>query len=160
MIVEAFQNLGLQYPPTNNQRLWLTAGMATLPLAWFLYSSRRAKTSPQQRQMRDVTSYSSFLKNVEDVAPRVRDVSSFSQFLKKSGGASTTASSGPAVAAKPIGPVRTPDSVPLTVLFGTEFGFSKEIAEKLRDQLLASPVPYWCESLLQCESLFLLKTEI
>lgn len=148
MSAEAFQKWGLQYPPSKDQRFWLAAGVATLPLAWFFYSSRRAKTSPQQRQMRDVTSYSSFLKNVEDVAPRVRDVSSFSQFLKKTGGASTTASSGPAVAAKAIGPVLTPDSVPVTVLFGTEFGFSKEIAEKLRDQLLASPVPYWCTSLL------------
>lgn len=145
---DALQKWGLQYPPSKDQRFWLTAGVATLPVAWWLYSSLRSKKAPQQGQMRDVTNYSCFLKHVEDDAPRMRDVTSFAQFLKKTeGGATTTANSGPAVAAKPMGPIMSPDSVPVTVLFGTEFGFSKEIAEKLRDQLLASPVPYWCDPL-------------
>lgn len=40
------------------------------------------------------------------------------------------------------GPPLTADSVVITVLFGTEYGFSKEIAEKLADALRERP-PYW-----------------
>jgi sulfite reductase alpha subunit-like flavoprotein len=40
------------------------------------------------------------------------------------------------------GPPLTADSVVVTILFGTEYGFSKEIAEKLADALWDRP-PYW-----------------
>ena len=40
------------------------------------------------------------------------------------------------------GPPLTADSVVVTILFGTEYGFSKEIAEKLADALRGRP-PYW-----------------
>lgn len=40
------------------------------------------------------------------------------------------------------GPPLTADSVVVTILFGTEYGFSKEIAEKLADALRDRP-PYW-----------------
>lgn len=40
------------------------------------------------------------------------------------------------------GPPLTADSVVITILFGTEYGFSKEIAEKLAGALRDRP-PYW-----------------
>ena len=40
------------------------------------------------------------------------------------------------------GPPLTEDNVVVTILFGTEYGFSKEIAEKLRESLREQP-PYW-----------------
>ncbi len=63
----------------------------------------------------------------------------FGSFLKRS--AASAAVAQPAAAAAD-GPPLTPESVVVTILFGTEYGFSKEIAEKLRDALRAQP-PYW-----------------
>ena len=64
----------------------------------------------------------------------------FGAFLKRRGPAADAAVAPPASAEErhPL----TPDSVVVTVLFGTEFGFSKEIAEKLADALRDAP-PYW-----------------
>ena len=102
------------------------------------------------------TSFGSFLKDGGGAPPsEQRDSTSFSSFLKGSkhadevpshagkdgcGTASTatTAADGGSAASGPA-----LDSVPVTVLYGTEFGFSKEIAEKLRDRLLADS-NFWC----------------
>lgn len=63
----------------------------------------------------------------------------FGSFLKR--GAASAVVAQPAAGAAD-GPPLTPESVVVTILFGTEYGFSKEIAEKLRDALRAHP-PYW-----------------
>lgn len=63
----------------------------------------------------------------------------FGSFLKRDAAAAATAQ--PAAAASEEPPL-TPDSKVITILFGTEYGFSKEIAEKLRDALRDAP-PYW-----------------
>ena len=164
-------------PPHIEERFWLVAGVATIPLAWWLLSSHTSKNAPQSHQMRTdfnsflrvvgepnvpaakppskpkhaATSFLSFIKNVEDDEPPARDSTSFSSFLRSSNVRSTSAAAASlAVAAAPEGPTMSSESIPLTVLFGTEFGFSKEIAEKLCAQLLASAVPYWCVTSFPC----------
>ena len=107
--------------------------------------------APQPAQVakarQPATSFGSFLKDGGGAQPSAqRESTSFASFLKGSKHAADVATdamdgSGAALASSKTadgkaasGPA--PDSVPVTVLYGTEFGFSKEIAEKLRDRLL------------------------
>ena len=117
-----------------------------------------APTAPNSAQrgaaQRSATDFGSFLKGEAATQPsQRRDPTAFKSFLKGSapregmlhdGGAGGTPGEtrgAPNGSDSTMFPPR-PDSVPVTVLFGTEFGFSKEIAEKLRDQLLAV-TNYW-----------------
>ena len=128
----------------------------------FLKAQPAAATAPAVSQpaqrgaaQRSATSFGSFLKDGSSAQPsHQRDPTSFGSFLKGSAphkdaqhdnsDGSTDAQSGAASHNGGSGAESqpSPDSVPVTVLFGTEFGFSKEIAEKLRDRLLAG-VRYW-----------------
>ena len=42
------------------------------------------------------------------------------------------------------GPSVAPDAVPVTIVFGTEFGFSKEVAERLAEKLKSAGKNYEC----------------
>ena len=113
-------------------------------------------SQPAQRgaAQRSATSFGSFLKNGTAAQPsQQRDPTSFGSFLKgaqredalnggKDGGDSAGASSTPGSGDGGAVATPAPDTVPVTVLFGTEFGFSKEIAEKLRDRLITE-TNYW-----------------
>ena len=120
------------------------ASVAGAPLVWWVLSGRsRAQPSPStninaffknkstsptpavQQAKRQPTSFHSFLKKVPQAH---RDASSFSAFLKPQGSTqaavtdslpSSEAASGPGAA-----------DVIITILFGTEYGFSKEVAER------------------------------
>lgn len=120
------------------------ASIAGAPLVWWVLSGRsRPQSSPDtninaffkdkdtvpatdgQQAKRQATSFHSFLKKVPQAH---RDPSSFSAFLKPQGSTqaavtdslpTTEAASGPDAA-----------DVIITILFGTEYGFSKEIAER------------------------------
>ena len=96
------------------------------------------------------TSFGSFLKDGGEAQPSdQRNSTSFASFLKSSAHADATpkvagdvsgakaATAGTNATSRSTASEPAPDSVPVTVLYGTEFGFSKEIAEKLRDRLLA-----------------------
>lgn len=65
----------------------------------------------------------------------------FGSFLKRRGPAAADTAAA-VKQQKQAGPPLTADSVVVTILFGTEYGFSKEIAEKLAGVLHESP-PYW-----------------
>lgn len=76
---------------------------------------------------------------------RRRDPSKFSAFLKSTG-PSTAGQGGaslvPALAAEGGPSPPRDDQIVVTVVFGTEFGFSKEIAEKLCSMLRETGA-YW-----------------
>lgn len=83
-----------------------------------------------------------FYKNSGD---DVRNPVDFNTFLKTAGGnasssASTVAAQSAPAPAKPTGP--KPDQVKVLVMYGTEYGFSKEIAEKMCAKLSESG-KYW-----------------
>ncbi len=120
-------------------------------------AAAKAPTASQPAQrgaaQRSATSFGSFLKDGPSAQPsQQRDPTAFGSFLKGSvsregaqhGGADGSADTeaGAALSGTGAEAQPSPDSVPVTVLFGTEFGFSKEIAEKLRDRLLAG-ARYW-----------------
>jgi hypothetical protein len=104
-----------------------------------------AAPTPAGPPRRGLTSFSAFLR--DGGPPAARDATSFSAFLKNRPDA---AAAQPAAAASPsaddaqgAGSAQpSADSVVVTVLYGTEYGFSREIAEKLRDRLRGLP-PYW-----------------
>ena len=66
----------------------------------------------------------------------------FGAFLKQRGPSAAAAAEAAAQQQEQLGPPLTADSVVITILFGTEYGFSKEIAEKLAGALRDKP-PYW-----------------
>ena len=69
---------------------------------------------------------------------------SFEAYLRPPAAAAAAAAAAPDAAGTPsaaaAGP--PPDSKPVTVLFGTEFGFSKEVAERACERLRAAG-PFW-----------------
>ena len=138
-----------------SQLFW--ASIVTLPVALWAFSAR---SQPKQRpetsinaffkdksvvpapvappaRRRQPTSFQSFLKKEPEAH---RDPTSFSSFLKKpqsSENADFNASPSPAVVSGPKA-----DDVVITVLFGTEYGFSKEVAERAAKVVTACG-SYW-----------------
>lgn len=136
------------------------ASLASVPLLWWVFSGRsQPKSSPDtninaflknktpsqipagQQAKRKATSFHSFLKEVPQAH---RDASSFSAFLKTPGSNHAVAASNAPKQKADQGP-RAADAV-ITVLFGTEYGFSKEVAERAADAIKASG-SYWCAAL-------------
>lgn len=126
--------------PETNTLLWATGGTAAyLAVRWYTSAPKLPSSGP--------TGFDDYLKKQIDnpcenydtnsSAPPV--ATSFEAYLKKptsnqdqilelsSETTSTTSPSGP-----------PPDSIPITVLFGTEYGFSKEVSEKLCEHLTSS----------------------
>ena len=137
------------------------AGLLGIPAAWWAVSGRsqpapsqdtninaffkqRPATrtpvpgQPQSQPQRQATSFQSFLKE----APKThRDPTSFGAFLKgPSETASDQQSPSQCEAAAPAGPQESDCAI--TVLFGTEYGFSKEVAERAAAAITSSG-PYW-----------------
>ena len=134
---------------------WYLYAGASVPLGWYLLGGRSTK-----RQDAGETQFDHFLR--QPVAPqapaddristqfdsflRVRPVASepdpcvFSTWIKTSGSAAA-----PQAAAPPSKPAeQVPlDRAAVAVLYGTEYGFSKEIAEKLCDGIKATS-GFWC----------------
>lgn len=131
------------------------ASIAGAPLVWWILSSRPQPKSPpdtsidaffknkdtarqpNQQAKRKATSFHSFLKEVPQAH---RDASSFSAFLKPQGStqaAMTDSSPAPDTAQGPAAA-----DVIITILFGTEYGFSKEVAERAAGAIKACG-SYW-----------------
>lgn len=132
------------------------ASIAGAPLVWWILNSRsqpkclpdtsidaffkNKDTAPQplnQQGKKKATNFHSFLKEVPQAH---RDASSFSAFLKPQGStqaAVTDKSSTPETAQEPAAA-----DVIITVLFGTEYGFSKEVAERAAGAIKACG-SYW-----------------
>lgn len=149
-----FDRLGVDQ---NHRSQLFWASIVTLPVALWAFSAR---SQPQQRpetsinaffkdksvvpgpvappaRRRQPTSFQSFLKKEPEAH---RDPTSFSSFLKKPQSNKSTdsnASPSPAVVSGPKA-----DDVVITVLFGTEYGFSKEVAERAAKAVTASG-SYW-----------------
>lgn len=104
------------------------AAAAALP-AWWVLGSRQPATD---------TGFKSFLKD-ESVLPagRERDSKSFESFLKCRGVKRNDASDEPSVPRESLDEEEMDDRprANVLVLYGTEFGFSREIAEKLAEEL-------------------------
>lgn len=120
------------------------ASIAGAPLAWWFLSGRsRPQSSPDtninaffknkdtapptvvQHSKRQATSFHSFLKEVPQAH---RDASSFSAFLKPQGSTQAAVTDSLPIADAAHGPDVA--DVVITILFGTEYGFSKEVAER------------------------------
>lgn len=102
---------------------------------------------PGEDKPRPAANFSAFLKRPEQAQKPVRQAASFSSFLRKQPGqaepaaAAATESPTDAEAVTEAGP--GPEQKPVTVLYGTEYGFSKEIAEKLLGKLKEGGT-LWC----------------
>lgn len=91
------------------------------------------------------TSFEAYLRQVEEPAAAggAFSATSFEAYLRAPAAGPAAAApaggggGGSGAAAVPL------DRVPVTVLFGTEYGFSKEIAEKLAERLKDTE-RYWC----------------
>lgn len=130
--------------------------IAGAPLVWWLLSSRsRPQSSPDtninaffknkdtipppvvQHAERQATSFHSFLKKVPQAH---RDPSSFSAFLKPQGSTQAAVTDSLPTPEAANGPHAA--DVIITILFGTEYGFSKEIAERAAAAIKACG-SYW-----------------
>lgn len=110
----------------------------------FLKVQPPVQPAPRPRaEKKQATSFRAFLK--DDVAD-TQDSCDFDTFLRSS--ASNAAAAKPAVqnvpAEAPKGP--SSDEIKVPVFYGTEYGFSKEIAEKLCSMLEAAG-QFWCVAL-------------
>ena len=120
----------------SSRKRWLLAGLAAVPAVYLLAPKRRSKQDYD-------TGFDSFLK--EQVAEEEQgftfdsflkvnnqqDSCSFDSFLKNAGAAAPSA---PASGAKPastatVSAEDVADKIRVVVMFGTEYGFAKEIAE-------------------------------
>ncbi|GLC44408.1 hypothetical protein PLESTB_000472800 [Pleodorina starrii] len=147
--------------PKWSSTYWRWTIAASVPAAWYLLSRRRRADADQDR-----TDFDGFLKAVEPVgstgsrpAPSrssgpidaffkdagadedTRNPLDFDSFLLSTkagpkGQAPLPSAKQPVAAELQRGP--TADMKPVTVMYGTEYGFSKEIAEKLCGQLRAA----------------------
>lgn len=123
--------------PWGRYLLWSLCGAA--PLA-YLYWVRRSTRSSGPLDTRDPSDFGAFLKARPPPGtpanPLQRDPSDFGAFLKRPGAAATAASAAPAVpaaSAPAAGPM--PDDVVVTVLYGTEYGFAREVSERVCERL-------------------------
>ena len=143
------------------------AGLLGLPAAWWAFgSTSQSKPAPDTHinaffkqkpavkpaaaasSKRQATSFHSFLKEVPHVQ---RDPSSFGAFLKGPGQVVSAAQpSAASPATSEAGPEDTDHAI--TVLFGTEYGFSKEVAERAAAAVKASG-SYWYQSPSDCGQL-------
>lgn len=119
-----------------------------------LWLARRASASaPNTAAAPAATSFDAYLKNREvgKKAPQMAKpkfaATSFEAYLRQP--APTAASTAAAAGAAARGPAAPPDAKPITVLFGTEYGFSKEVAEKACEALKGAG--YWPQLLDMAE---------
>ena len=132
------------------------ASIAGAPLVWWILSSRSQPRSPPdtsidaffknkdtapqpitQQAQRRATSFHSFLKEVPQAH---RDASNFSAFLKSQGPTQAAVTDGSPAPEAALGPDAA--HVIITILFGTEYGFSKEVAERAAGAIEACG-SYW-----------------
>ncbi|BDA47196.1 Sulfite reductase [NADPH] flavoprotein alpha-component [Coccomyxa sp. Obi] len=141
---------------------WLRAGLIGAPVAWYVCSrlcyrpppketsfdaflrpgAKTAKPQGKEKQ-RPAANFSAFLKRSEQEQTPVRQAASFSSFLRKQPNQAQAQPAAAAAAADADGraaavAVPAPEQKPVAVLYGTEYGFSKEIAEKLVGRLKES----------------------
>ena len=102
---------------------------------------------PGEDKPRPAANFSAFLKQPAQAHKPVRQAASFSSFLRKQPNeaqpATAVATHGPADVAVVAEAGPGPEQKPVTVLYGTEYGFSKEIAEKLVGKLKEGGT-LWC----------------
>lgn len=133
---------------------WATV-LGTPVLLWALSSRSKAKKKPDthinaffkdksavrappaQQPKRKGTGFHSFLKEVPQAH---RDATSFGAFLKGPASAAAVVSSNAPSQQASKGPKAS--DVVISVLFGTEYGFSKEVAERVAAAVTACG-PYW-----------------
>ena len=105
---------------------------------------------PGEDKPRPAANFSAFLKRPEQAQKPVRQAASFSSFLRKQPGqaepAAAAATESPTDAESVIEAGPGPEQKPVTVLYGTEYGFSKEIAEKLLGKLKESGALWYAPS--------------
>lgn len=98
--------------------------------------------TPGKERQRPAANFSAFFKRSEQAHTPARQAASFSSFLRKqpnqaqaqpAAAAAAAPAGADCRAAADAGPA--PEQKPVAVLYGTEYGFSKEIAEKLVGKL-------------------------
>lgn len=121
------------------RQLLLGGALATGALAWYLCTRRVRQDEEEER---DPADFGAFLKKRGPAPPKhLRDPANFGAFLK-----STYTSDAPThthVAAPPAPTGPRADQAVVTVLYGTEYGFAKEIAELLCDKLRKEDQRVW-----------------
>lgn len=138
-----------------DNRVLLAAGLA-IPVAYYLF------TSKPRRAPRSSNDFEAFLNRHVEIGPETAaggpavNENSFESFLKVDTTAQhretdfesflkalpSSAPRGAGAAQAASAPQATGDHIPVCVLYGTEFGFSKEIGEKLCAKLKETG-PYW-----------------
>lgn len=127
--------------------LW--AGAAAVPVSMYMLRGKPRSSAPEEptgfdhylrqpvpsqqptkEELRQATQFDTFLK-VRPAEPNPTDFSTFLKNAPAAGGVAGGAAAAPAVVEEAI-PL---DRARVTVMYGTEYGFSKEIAEKLCAQL-------------------------
>ncbi|KAG2448381.1 hypothetical protein HYH02_006963 [Chlamydomonas schloesseri] len=154
-------------PAKTSSAYWRWALAAGVPVAWYLYSRGR---KPEVERT-DIDAFFKAPEPVGSTGSRpaggglqsgpidaffrdageevdTRNPLDFDSFLVAAkrggaGGKAAAAGAGAAAPAKPKESGPSPDMKPVTVLYGTEYGFSKEIAEKLCAQLKAAGCGLW-----------------
>lgn len=124
----------------NDRRTLLLCGAATAGAAT-VWLARRQLTSSALQASSAPTSFESYLRNKDvgrKAAPPQRfAATSFEAYLRQPSATVAAAAAAPtAAAAAASAPAAPPaDAKPVTVLYGTEYGFSREVAERACDAL-------------------------
>lgn len=132
------------------RQLLVGGALATGTLTWYLCTRR---VRQHEEEERDPADFGAFLKKRGPAPPKhLRDPANFGAFLKSTysdAAAPATVQQAPPPA--PTGP--RADQAVVTVMYGTEYGFAKEIAELLCDKLRTEQGgAVWCVGSLQCKS--------
>lgn len=128
------------------RQLLLGGALATGALTWYL-CTRRVRQGDEEE--RDPADFGAFLKKRGPAPPKhLRDPANFGAFLKSTYtvfDAAAPPAVQEAVTPLPTGPHA--DQAVVTVMYGTEYGFAKEIAELLCDKLRCDQGDaIWCDA--------------
>ena len=108
---------------------FIGTGIICLTLLWYLRTTRRTPSSASRAR------FETFL--IEDASPPKRQPSNFDSFLDAAGSSPSDENR----KAKRMEPVPM-NAICIPIIYGTEFGLSKEVAETLAGQIKESGV-YW-----------------
>lgn len=128
------------------------AAAAGLPLVWYLLAGRPRSTAEPTRNPAD---FGAFLKARGEGGGSGgcrRDPSDFGSFLKRGDPSRTAAAVEDEEEMEEEEEVPAPGDAVVAVLYGTEYGFSKEVAQRAAERLRAldAPARLWCALPLPC----------
>lgn len=136
---------------TRWRSLLLGGALATGAFTWYLCTRRVRQDDEEER---DPADFGAFLKKRGPAPPKhLRDPANFGAFLKSTYTPDAVAPATAPAAAPPVPTGPQADQAVVTVMYGTEYGFAKEIAELLCDKLRSEQGDaIWCAACLVAET--------